>query len=477
MAVLCAVLAAITAGVFVGWRAADRHADSVDADQPGTLVPATPAVVQPSTPALTTPLLSFRRMPGILAGRSNDVLLARSLAGLASLLSPTSCLAVSVDGRSVIAQHASTPLLPASNVKLVVAAVALDVLGPDHTFSTTVRGTIGEGGAVDGDLYLIGGGDPLLASAWWDGTDPEHPQFNETSLEALADAVVAAGVTSVGGGVVGDPSRYDLEYYPAAWTDDLRAEAGPAAGLVANDGRDVALEVGDDPARTAARELTALLRERGVTVASRGSSGTAATDVPIVATISSTPLSAIVAEMLTTSDDHVAEMLLREIGLAAFGAGNRNTGILAVIDRLNSWGVPTAGVRLIDGSGLSSEDRLTCEALLAILQRSSVDDALGAGLPIAGAPGGTLAAELVATPVAGKLRAKTGTLGNLDNPQPGVKALSGYLPTSDGTIEFSMILNGDTIADPAEYQSVWDALARALATYPASASAAALGPR
>lgn len=475
---LCVLLALITVALFVGWRAADRHADRVDAEErPGALAPTTPRVIAPAAARLSTPLLSFRRTPAILAGRSNDTLLAQSLAGLASLLSPTSCLAVSVDGRPVLAKNAATALLPASNVKLVIAAVALDVLGPDYVFSTSVRGSIGDGGVVDGDLYVIGGGDPLVASAWWDGTDVEHPQFNETSFEALADAIVAAGVTAVTGGVIGDGTRYDTEYYPAAWTDDLRAEAGPAAGLVANDGRDVALAVGADPARTAARELTALLRERGVSVTSRGSSGVSPADVPAITTVSSSPLSAVVAEMLTTSDDHVAEMLLREIGLAVFGAGNRNTGILAVVDRLNTWGVPTAGVRLIDGSGLSSEDRLTCAAVLAILQRSSVDDPLGAGLPVAGAPGGTLAAELVASPVAGRLRAKTGTLANLDNPQPGVKALSGYLPTSDGTIEFALILNGETIADPAEYQSIWDALARALASYPAAASSAVLGPR
>ena len=62
---------------------------------------------------------------------------------------------------------------PASNLKIITAAVALDVLGPGFTYSTKVVGALGADGVVDGDLYLVGGGDPVLASEWWNGNNPK----------------------------------------------------------------------------------------------------------------------------------------------------------------------------------------------------------------------------------------------------------------------------------------------------------------
>ena len=89
-----------------------------------------------------------------------------------------------------------------------------------------------------------------------------------TSLDQLADAVVAAGVQRIDGSVVGDGSRYDDEWFAPSWDNDVRGiEAGPYDALVVNDAR----VTGDpsrasDPAEGAAREFAALLAQRGVTV-------------------------------------------------------------------------------------------------------------------------------------------------------------------------------------------------------------------
>ena len=75
---------------------------------------------------------------------------------------------MSVDGQPVAAKNADLPLRPASNVKVITASVALQVLGPGFTYSTDVRGNL-QAGVVQGDLFLIGGGDPSLTSNWWRG--------------------------------------------------------------------------------------------------------------------------------------------------------------------------------------------------------------------------------------------------------------------------------------------------------------------
>src|SRR5262249_30386681 len=153
-----------------------------------------------------------------------------------------SCLSVAVDGAVVFDSNGTDPVLPASNMKLLVAAVALDKLGPDYRYTTTVtRGP-------DGTLYLVGGGDPVLgtqayhdiatAAAQRSGTGrPGGPPIDvRTPFESLADAVVAAGITQVPG-VVGDDSRYDEERFVPSWPASYATglEAGPLGALMVDD--------------------------------------------------------------------------------------------------------------------------------------------------------------------------------------------------------------------------------------------------
>ena len=113
-------------------------------------------------------------------------------------MAPGSCLVVGVDGRPVLDAAGATSVMPASNMKIVTAAVALEVLGPDRTFTTEARTAAppGAGGVVDGDLYLVGGGDPVLGTAGYvsaAAAQLTHPQPYVTSLETLADQIRAAG--------------------------------------------------------------------------------------------------------------------------------------------------------------------------------------------------------------------------------------------------------------------------------------------
>lgn len=472
------VVAALVPALALGgcWRfASGRAPDGV------TLPPVTSTEPAPVPAVLTTPVLSFRRAPAVLSQSVNLGAFVAAGQEFAGTLDPTSCVSIALDGVPVASANADVPLIPASNVKLVVAAAALDVLGADFRYHTGVHGALA-GGTVDGNLYLVGSGDPLLSSSWWRGSSELYPKFNVTSIERLADAIVSAGVTTITGSVVGDSSRYDGEWYPPTWSQDIRfTEGGPISALLVNDDRETPTTSSDDPTIGAASVLTTLLTERGVTVGGSPSAGVTPAGTPEVAFVESKPLPAVLAEMLTTSDNNTAEMIVKELGAARGGAGTRDAGLRVVIDTLTSAGIDMSAAVLVDGSGLSSENRLTCSILMAVLQRHDPTDPVGAGLAVAGAQGSTLYDAFADTDLSGVLRAKTGTLYNYADGTgglPAVKSLSGYVPVDGGgVVQFSMLLNGPDIAEKDRYRPVWGALGSVLSGYPAGATPAELGPR
>ncbi len=471
------VLAVVPALLLGGcWRFADGRAPD---EASVTLPSSTAVVVEPQT--LPTPVLSVRRAPATLARDVNLAAFSAELSAFLPQIDDTSCVAVSVDGLPVGGANTDLALRPASNVKLITAAVALEVLGADFTYTTEVRGTL-ENGVVTGDLWFVGGGDPLLSNEWWKGPNTKYPPFNVTSIEQLAANIRDAGVTRIDGTVVGDPSRYDDEWYAPSWGDDVRfTEGGPISGLLVDDSRESNTVSSNDPAIGAAAVLTQALRDVGVQVAGAPTKGSVPADTAVVASITSQPLPAVLAEMLTTSDNNTAEMVLKEIGLQAGAGGTREAGLAVVTDTLQSWGVPTDAVVLVDGSGLSDDNRLTCGVMLAVVQHQSFDDPVGQGLAVAGAAGGTLSDAFVGTDLEGALLGKTGTLYNYDDGiggKPAAKALSGFVPVEGGgAIEFAMLLNGPQISEIVEYRPIWDAFGAVLSSYPSGPTAADLGPR
>jgi D-alanyl-D-alanine carboxypeptidase/D-alanyl-D-alanine-endopeptidase (penicillin-binding protein 4) len=464
------VLAAVPAvGLGALWRFADARRP--------------PPVVQPVAPdpatmpeAMTTPLLSVRRAPGVLSRQVNVTDLQAALQPLLASVDNNRCFALAIDGQLVAAKNETLPLSPASNLKILTAAVALDVLGPGFTYSTKVVGALGADGVVEGDLYLVGGGDPVLANEWWNGLG-KYPPFNETSFEGLADAIQQAGVTKITGGVIGDGSRYDDEFFAPTWAAaDHVTQAGPIDALLANDSWQTPKVAATDPALGAAIVLREMLVERGIDVGDP-STGVTPAGGATVAEVQSQPLPAILAEMLTTSDNNSSEMILKEIGYKDKHQGTRTAGLQVIMERLTAWGVPTAGVSLVDGSGLSDASRLTCAAILGVLEHGSPSDAVGEGMPVAGAPEGTLSDIFTDGPLAGKLHGKTGTLNPNCNPgQLGAKSLGGYVPQAGGgAIEFVLLQNGECIVN--NYKALWDQLGQALAPYPTGPTTEILAPR
>ena len=464
-----AALAFITAFpavlLFGAWRFADSRDDSAPP------APDAEAVLPAVTPR--TPLLSARRTPAVLARETSAAAFEEALRPLGGAVLPGSCAGVAVDGVTALSDGIDTPVTPASTMKFIVAAVALEVLGADHTYTTEVRAEIAADGSI-GSLYLVGGGDPLLASDWYpdDATYNRFPQQPATSLDALADAVKAAGVVQVSGNVVADLTRYDSEYYPPTWEIALRnVEGGPISSLTVNDGwvRGDSGKV-TDPGAGAAREFYRLLAERGIVIGGQPATGATPTGLATLATVSSAPLVDVVAEMLQNSDNNTAEMMLKEIGFVARGSGSRASGLAVVNEKLTAWGVPMTGVVLDDGSGLSRNNKVTCEAFLAVLDRFDIGDPVVSTLAVAGRSG-TLAQYFVGTPVEGRLFGKTGSLN-------GVKALIGYVEAPGGsTITFALLLQSPGVDEASSFRPVWEGpLASALGSYPAGPTADLVAP-
>jgi D-alanyl-D-alanine carboxypeptidase/D-alanyl-D-alanine-endopeptidase (penicillin-binding protein 4) len=470
--------------LFALWRfAAGRAADAGSDTLPTTTVPAGPV---DESPPLTTPLLSYRRVAPLFLPTADVAGFRGPVADFAATLDGSSCLYVAVDGVEAGSHNPDLPVIPASNQKLLTASAALHTLGRDHTFTTTVAAT-GLANGVAGDLYLIGGGDPLLHTPDWNGSIIGYPLPDEaTDLNALAQSVVAAGVTQVTGRVLGDGSRYDDELYHDEWNDDVRVlEAGPLSALLVNDSRmldaDGEWQTADSPTAGAAAELTRLLRALGVTVAGEPGSATAPADATTVASIQSAPLPVVVAEMLATSDNNTAELLVKELGVHSGGAGTTEAGTAVMGRSLQEQGIDTSQFVIADGSGLSNDNRVTCRGMTDVLRLHSVGDDLASGLPVA-AESGTLSDNFVDTPVAGVLIGKTGSLSNppFNDDVPSVKSLSGYVPIEEGgTIQFSLILNSPTVdyAQIVNNEPIWTALAGLLGSYtPTGPTAAQLGP-
>ncbi len=444
------------------WRVSSTAANAVNSV----------ALVAPNDAVVVTSLLSARRVPATLSSETRLGALRNSLRRFTKRLPGESCLIVDVEGRRIVAVNGAKPLMPASSIKLVVAAAALDVLGPDFQYSTTLRGVVSNG-IVAGDIWLVGGGDPLLTLGNYTSTQ-SHPTLSPTRVETLVDGLVAAGVSSISGSVVGDESRYDAERYTPSLGLGVRStEVGPLGALMINDGVILSSPIKpDNPALSSAIEFTRVLIERGISVAGVPKTGTASADLPVIASVSSAPLKAVIAEMLTNSDNNTAELLLKEIGLVSSGQGTRIAGIAGVKAALVKLSVSVDGLAMTDGSGLDRSNRVSCLTLQSLLVSDGGFGTLAGGLALAGRSG-TLSDLFTSSPLRGIMRAKTGTL-------TGVKALAGVVPYSpqegQQAIIFTLLLNGPGISNQGAYRPIWSGITEALAKFSSHPNASEIAP-
>jgi len=284
-----------------------------------------------------------------------------------------------------------------------------------------------------------------------------------TPLASLADAIVAAGVRRIDGALLGDDSRHDSLRFLPVWKPSYRTdgEIGALSALGVDHGfSPVGSAVApDDPAAVTAARLVELLAQRGVTVTGGSGSATvpAAQGARELTSVSSPPLADIVAATLTASDNYAAETLMREIGVEHAQASTTEAGAAAVVDVLQQEGVTMRGVTLLDGSGLAPGNRLTCDALLGVMDLASRPEfaALDRGLAVAGQTG-TLARRFLGDALQGVLRAKT---GHID----GVAGLVGVVDDTEH-LRFAFLVNGQVSRSQAE--ALQATVARVVAAYP-----------
>ena len=351
--------------------------------------------------------------------------LAHALEGPSLTASSSGAIAIDLaSGGVVFERNADTPLAPASNEKLPVTFAALRTLGPAYRFPTEVvgRGQL-VGGTWQGDLYVKGYGDPSLTSG---------------GLARLAAALERQGIRHVSGRVLGDESWFDARRTAPGWKASFFVnECSPLSALVVDRGvydNHIAMR----PAVAAAGRFRQVLRRHGITTGMVSVGKAPDTAVPL-ARIASAPLQQIVTFMDRQSDNFTAEMLLKQLGAMQGTGGTSAAGAAVVVDALRQAAVPLTGVRIVDGSGLSLDDRITVRALSALLVGAwsdpSMRPVLWGALPVAGISG-TLRNRLQTAPARGAVRAKTGTTNE-------ASALSGYVRSR---YAFAVLENGTPVA-------------------------------
>ncbi|GAA5116192.1 hypothetical protein GCM10023339_24480 [Alloalcanivorax gelatiniphagus] len=396
----------------------------------------------------TAGAISPEKVAAAVARDLDDPDLGRHVVGAVSSLTPGSATWTTGDGR----------YLPASTTKLLTLGAALEVLGPDHTFTTTVVR-----GAGPREVVLVGGGDPLLASravtvAEAESTYPARADVTTLAL-AVADALGGGGRVRV---------RFDDSLFTGptdnpAWRRDYVPDdiVSPITALMVDGGREAdGTSRSDDPSLAAARVLADGLRAAGLRVVGTPRRVVVPPGAEQLAAVRSAPLSQVAERILDVSDNEGAEVVAHQVGLATSGTGSFEAGSAGVRDTLAGLGIDVGGDELYDGSGLSRRNRVSTSTLIGLLQHAAGPGgeamrSLVTGMPVAGFTGSLTYRFAEGPAVArGLVRAKTGTL-------TGVHALAGIAVGRDGQ-PMAFVLGADR-SPPEERYDAQEALDRAAA--------------
>jgi D-alanyl-D-alanine carboxypeptidase/D-alanyl-D-alanine-endopeptidase (penicillin-binding protein 4) len=320
-------------------------------------------------------------------------------------------VSVGDDGLFLYRRADQVPRIPASNEKLLLAMALLDTFGPDARFRTRAAASSLRGSVVEGDLWILGRGDPRVGRA---------------TLAALARRIARAGITRVSGRVVGSTAFFRRDWDAPGWNGVARRYVNRPTALTF-EGNHTSL-----PELDAARALTARLERLGVKVVGEPGSGVPPGGLTYLAAVRSPPLGRLLVPMLRRSDNFVAEVLGKRLGAQVLGApGTIAKGAAA----LRAWTADRGeAFTLNDASGLSYDNRVTTAGIVRLLWQAEGSDwaeGLRGALPSGGQ--GTLRDRLPTV----RLRAKTGTL-------TGVSALSGwvYVERLGSWVEFSILSSG-----------------------------------
>jgi len=449
------------------------------------------------------------------AGRELDVALHAILAAGPLDAARAGIVVTDVEsGQVLFAKDGDVLLNPASNVKLVTSAAALARLGPDFRFDTEfyVDGAPGPQGvrtlhvkgkgdpsllterlwAVAGDLAHLGlrhVGDVVVDESYFDG-ERFGPGFDQETGDK--SYLAPTGAASLNWNTVavyvapgerrGAKARVELEPASDLFEVEVRATTAAASARrrltvssvragarqrIVVDGRipqgsriQVVWRRIDEPGIYLGHTLRRLLELRGVKVTGRVRTGEVPQGARLLHVAESESLGEIVRRLNKTSNNFVAEQLLKTLGAQVKGGpGSWPKGIQAVEEFLAEVGVPRGAYLMKNGSGLNDTNRFSARQLVTLLRamwgRFPLHAEYLASLPVAGRDG-TIRWRMEGTEAVGRLRAKTGTLEN-------VTSLSGYVQSAGNrTLAFAILVN-DFAGRPAGAVRSVDAIGTALA--------------
>jgi D-alanyl-D-alanine carboxypeptidase/D-alanyl-D-alanine-endopeptidase (penicillin-binding protein 4) len=386
------------------------------------------------------------------------------------------------DGDILFAHNAEHSFNPASNTKMLTTAAAISYLGGDYRYHTALYGPAPDGeGVVHGDVILRGSGDPSLTVSDLAEIAHDLAQRGVTRIEGdlWADSRFhnepdAAGVGD--GAIILNRNTYAVRVRPgdvghAALVDvqphiDYFAVENSATtvkgkrsrlkidayrkgdklvvtvkGRIAeNRGEYVDARRLPDASVLAGWTLKSAMGDFGVEMTGTVKIGSdTKSGITVLGDHKSPPLSDVCKISNKPSNNFVAEAIYRTLGGELYGLpGNLAKGTRAVIDFLSAEGVKPGAYKIVNGSGLTHENRITPSDLAMLLRKLYYDIAVApdflSSLAIAGIDG-TIRNRFMGTEAVGLVRAKTGTLS-------GVSALSGYVGDKDDVLVFTIFVEG-----------------------------------
>lgn len=450
---------------------------------------AQPAPV-PTPPAHAVPLARASRAAAPAWGAAAKADLREQLRdALAPALSgggECSCVAIAQDGTVLYDDGGSHALTPASTQKLIVADAALSGLGPEFRFDTLLAATQApEDGAIDGDLWLAGSGDPSLRSddlrngiamlrktgldavrgaiavdgsaiageeinPLWNADDANEDFMAATSGVSVDEDTVEFHVTGTSPGEAAQvtivPHSTDVHFYGSVTTgggDDVIIAATEAPNQFRLDGsippgvteKFYVPVHGID--RYAGSVLSAIAKDAGISITGAPQTGTVPLDARILWEHRSARLADLIKHMLVVSDNHFAEQFMRVLGGEGGSIADDRDGLNAERAVLAAQGIPTPQLHVVDGSGLAHANRvaaITLARILAYYDASPQGNILYPLLPRGGKDGTLRMYDF--TSALGRVRAKS---GHVD----GVSSLAGYVNTrKHGRVVFAFVING-----------------------------------
>lgn len=331
----------------------------------------------------------------------------------------TALLVIDLESGETLAEYnRSKSLTPASIMKCVTVATLLKHDGHSRSFNTKVyiTGPVSDG-ALSGNILVIGSGDPSLNS--------RHEPKSADICAEIVNALRKEGIKEVKGRIIVDETVFTGPAVPPTWASGDLSEAYGTGSHGLNfednalDGRSVA-----NPAQTFILRLKAALKSSGITL---GLAEIKDGKKHLLINHESAPYDEIMRSCMMRSDNQFAEAMLRTFAVNRNQPGATESAAGLEHEFWRKRGVPLAGVKIVDGSGLSRSNKVTADFMVSVLKEMSDDPYYASFFPLAGQEG-TLKKFLVGTPLEGYIAMKTGSMKGIQC-YAGYKLDDDYVPT------------------------------------------------